>query len=170
MKKIVLYLLLLSICISLCACQGQGLDKNSQTYKSLMAAIEGPTATPGPTQDPTEANIQAFKDAVAARTAFVDVSSLYKEYARNPSSHENESIMFNGIVKTAVGVMGWDYLIAVNGSENELFYVGYSKTRLLPGDSVRVSGLFMGEESIKGDDGAYAFYPRCAASNVEILN
>lgn len=139
-----------------------------------MAAIEGSSGASSPTQDPTEANIQAFKDAVGARTSasasFVDIGSSYKEYARNSSRHTGESISFTGIVKSAIGIMGWDYLIAVNGSENELFSVGYSKTRLLPGDSVRVSGLFMGEESIKGDDGAYAFYPRCAASNVEILN
>ena len=136
---------LLVFCSVLCGCQGQGLDPNSETYKRLQAAINGPTDTPGPTQDPTEANIQAF----AAKIYSAKPVSDYSDYARYPSQHSGERIQFSGSVLSVAGPLHNTYLVAMDDNPDCIFHVYCDIERLLPGDSVSVSALFMGEKSIK---------------------
>lgn len=160
-----MFILLLLICLALCSCQGQGLDPNSETYKRLEAAINGPTATPGPAQDPTEANIQAFAAKLNSAAPVKD----YQEYARYPMQHNGERIQFSGNVLSVAGSLHNTYLVAMDGDPARVFHVYCSIERLLPGDSVSISALFTGEKSIKNDSGTYVYYPDCSAYEVEIL-
>ena len=166
MKRIILFFLLIFIVLSLCACQSQGLDKDSETYKHLQAAIKGPTDTPAPTQDPTEANIQAFADRINRANPVSD----YREFARYPMQHNGERIQFSGTVQGVSGSLHNTYFVAMNGNSDQIFHVYCDIERLLPGDSISVSALFTGEKMIKNQNGGYDCYPDCAAYEIEILN
>lgn len=166
MKRIATFTLIFVLCFVLCGCQGQGLDPNSETYKRLQAAVNGPTDTPGPTQDPTEANIQAF----LAKINSVNPVTDYQEYARHPMQHNGERIQFSGSVLSVTGSLHNTYLVAMNDDPSCIFHVYCDIERLLPGDSVSVSALFTGEKTIKSDSDTYIYYPDCAAYEIEILN
>jgi len=163
MKRICILTLLIAISVAFTACNTapKGLDPESKTYQLIQEAIYGSEYT----ASPTPSNIQSFASALER-----DPSSFnYEEYARHPYDHEYEYIIFDGVVKNVLGILGWDYIVAVNGDETDLMQVAYSSEVLLVGDRVRVSGLFRGSESVDVN-GEHLFLPYCAAKDVQLVS
>ena len=171
MKKIFVkymsFVLAISALLFLSGCNRQtGLDPNSITYKRLEAAVKGPTPTPMSAEAIEEANIQAFKDAVSR----ADPVSSYEKYARYPDEHKGKKISFEGVVTKVLGPAGLNYLVAMDGIDNQLFNVSYSAGRLLVGDHVSVTCMFDGCESVKVNDIESMYLPSCIGIDITINN
>ena len=166
MRRIVILFVIIALFLSACSHEPTGLDKDSETYKNLMLAINGPDWTPEPTVDPNEANIQALIDRMNRYDPVTD----YKKYARNPSDYVGDQISFNAEVVRAVGSLGLYYIVAMDGNMSQLFHIKYQDQRLLAGDLVNISAGFYGEEMVMENDGSYSFYPSCTVYKLEILN
>lgn len=143
-----------------------GLDPNSLTYKRLEAAIKGPTPTPMSPEAIEEANIQAFIDAVNRANPV----GSYEKYARYPDEHKGEKISFDGVVSKVLGPVGLNYLIAMDGIENQLFNVSYGAGRLLVGDHVSVTCIFDGCESVKVNDIESMYLPSCIGIDIAVVD
>lgn len=166
MRRIVILFVVITLFLSACSREPAGLDKDSETYKNLMLAINGPDWTPEPTVDPNEANIQAFID----RMNRYDPVTNYKKYARNPDDYIGDQISFEAEVVRMDGSLGLFYIVAMDGDMKQLFRIHGADQRLLAGDRVSISAYFTGEDLVKEVDGSYNYYPTCSVRELKILN
>ncbi len=99
--------------------------------------------------------------------------TLFEDYARRPSEHENEAITFSGkVIQVIEGDTVSSYRIAVDSSNDNIFLVNLANDdrvmRILEDDKVTVVGTFAGLMSYESTLGATITVPQCSATSVVI--
>ncbi len=100
-------------------------------------------------------------------------TSVFEDYSRRPSEHQNENIVFSGkVLQVIEGSSTSSYRIAVDSKSDYVIYVSIKNedrtTRALEDDKVTVTGTFTGLTTYKSTMGVPITIPQCTAKSIVI--
>ena len=108
---------------------------------------------------------------VSTSKEYINIDLNYSEYARNPDTHEGESIEFSGkVIQVIENSNSSQYRVAIGGDSDCVFFVEYARpegsSRILKDDQVTVRGKSVGTVTYESTMGGQITIPACIADEM----